>query len=110
MTALVRDQLAGLLRFALQAAQADQSLPVFPLPQIELARPKVVAHGDYSANVAMTLAKVAKMPPLKIAETIAAHLPPADYVGKVEVAAPGYVNFTLAEKWLVGQVTMILEN
>ena len=100
MTVLVRDQLADLLRAALQAAQADQSLPEFPLPPIELARPKVAAHGDYSANVAMTLAKVAKMAPLKIAETIVAHLPPAEFVGKVEVAAPGYINFTLAEAWL----------
>ncbi len=108
MTTLVRDQLADLLRAALQAAQADQSLPEFPLPPIELARPKGAAHGDYSANAAMTLAKVAKMAPLKIAETIAAHLPPAEFVGKVEVAAPGYINFTLAEAWLDRQITAIL--
>src|SRR5512139_509057 len=109
MTMLVRDQLADLLRAALQAAQADQSLPEFPLPPIELARPKVAAHGDYASNVAMTLAKTAKMPPPKIAETILAHLPPAAFLGKVEVAAPGYINFTLAEKWLARQVTLILE-
>jgi arginyl-tRNA synthetase len=109
MTILVRDQIADLLRAALQAAQADQTLPEFPLPPIELARPKVAAHGDYSASVAMTLARVAKMPPLKIAETIVAHLPAADFIGKVEVAAPGYINFTLAEAWLDQQVTSILE-
>jgi arginyl-tRNA synthetase len=68
MTVLVRDQLAELLRAALQAAQADHSLPEVSLPPIELARPKVAAHGDYSANVAMTLAKAAQMAPLKIAE------------------------------------------
>jgi arginyl-tRNA synthetase len=106
---LVRDQIVDLLRTALQAAQADQSLPEFPLPPIELARPKVAAHGDYASNVAMTLAKVAKLPPLKIAETIVAHLPRAEFVGKAEVAAPGYINFTLAEKWLRQQVTAILE-
>src|SRR5512136_413011 len=110
MMLLVRDQLADLLRSALQAAQTDQSLPAFPLPPIEMARPKVAAHGDYSANVAMTLAKVTKMAPLKNAETIAAHLPSAEFVGKVEVAAPGYINFTLAEAWLAKQVATILEN
>jgi arginyl-tRNA synthetase len=109
MTVLVRDQIADLLRAALRAAQADQSLPEFSLPPIELARPKVAAHGDYSANVAMTLAKTAKLPPQKIAETIVAHLPSAAFLGKVEVAAPGYINFTLAEKWLDQQVTAILE-
>jgi len=110
MTVLVRDQIADLVRAALQAAQADQSLPEFSLPPIELARPKVAAHGDYSANAAMTLAKVAKLPPLKIAETIIAHLPSAAFVDKIEVAAPGYINFTLAEAWLDQQVAMILEN
>jgi arginyl-tRNA synthetase len=109
MTVLVRDQIADLLRAALQAAQADQSLPEFSLPPIELARPKVAAHGDYASNVAMALAKVAKLPPLKIAETIVAHLPKAEYVDKAEVAAPGYINFTLSEKWLDQQVTAILE-
>jgi arginyl-tRNA synthetase len=109
MTELVRDQLADLLRTALQAAQAAGSLPAFPLPSIELARPKVSAHGDYSANVAMTLAKTAKLAPLKIAEVIVAHLPSAEFVGKVEVAAPGYINFTLAEEWLAQQVTTLLE-
>jgi arginyl-tRNA synthetase len=109
MTVLIRDQLADLLRTALTAAQADQSLPEFTLPPIELARPKVAAHGDYSANVAMTLAKVAKLPPLKIAETIVAHLPSAAFLGKAEVAAPGYINLTLAEKWLLQQVNTILE-
>ncbi len=109
MTVLVRDQIADLLRAALQAAQADQSLPEFSLPAIELARPKVATHGDYASNVAMALAKVAKLPPLKIAEAIAAHLPAADFLGKAEIAAPGYINFTLAEKWLDQQVTAILE-
>src|SRR5512136_567719 len=110
MMLLVRDQLADLLRSALQAAQTDQSLPAFPLPPIELARPKVAAHGDYSANAAMTLPKIAKLAPLKIAEAIVAHLPSAEFVGKVEVAAPGYINFTLAEAWLDKQVNTILEH
>jgi arginyl-tRNA synthetase len=109
MTILVRDQIADLLRSALQAAQADRSLPEFSIPPIELARPKVAAHGDYSSNVAMALAKAAKMAPLKIAETIVAHLPAADFIDKTEIAAPGYINFTLAEKWLDRQVTAILE-
>jgi arginyl-tRNA synthetase len=110
MTILVRDHIADLLRTALQAAQADQSLPEFSLPPIELARPKVAAHGDYASNAALTLAKSAQMPPLKIAETIVAHLPSADFLGKVAVAAPGYINFTLAEKWLAKQVAKILES
>lgn len=109
MTTLVRDQIADLLRRAVAAAQADQSLPELALPPIDLARPKVAAHGDYSSNLGMGLAKSAKMAPMQIANLIIAHLPAADFLGKVEAAAPGYINFTLAEPWLAAQVTRILE-
>ena len=109
MTVLVRDQIIDLLRAAVQAAQADQSLPELALPPIDLARPKVAAHGDYSSNLGLALAKSAKMAPMQIANLIIAHLPAADFLGKVEAAAPGYINFALAEPWLATQVTRILE-
>ncbi len=109
MTVLVRDQLVDLLRAAVAAAQADQSLPEVALPPIDLARPKVAAHGDYSSNLGLALAKSAKLAPMQIAQTIIAHLPAADFLGKAEAAAPGYINFTLAESWLAAQVTRILE-
>jgi arginyl-tRNA synthetase len=109
MTTLVRDQIADSLRVAVQAAQADQSLPEVALPPIDMARPKVAAHGDYSSNLGMSLAKLAKMAPMQIAQTLIAHLPAVDFLGKVEAAAPGYINFTLAEPWLAAQVTRILE-
>ena len=79
------------------------------LPPIDLARPKVAAHGDYSSNLGLALAKSAKLAPMQIAQTIIAHLPAADFLGKAEAAAPGYINFTLAESWLAAQVTRILE-
>ena len=110
MTVLVRDQIADLLRTAVQAAQADQSLPELVLPPIDLARPKVAAHGDYSSNLGLALAKSAKLAPMQIAQTIIAHLPAADFLGKAEAAAPGYINFTLSEAWLAAQVTRILED
>jgi arginyl-tRNA synthetase len=109
MTTLVRDQIADLLRAAVAAAQFDQSLPEVALPPIDLARPKVAAHGDYSSNLGMALAKSAKMAHMQIANLLIAHLPAADFLGKVEAAAPGYINFTLAEPWLAAQVTRILE-
>jgi arginyl-tRNA synthetase len=109
MTNLVRDQIADLLCAAVAAAQADQSLPEVALPPIDLARPKVAAHGDYSSNLGLALAKSAKLAPMQIAQVIIAHLPAAKFLGKVEAAVPGYINFTLAETWLAAQVTRILE-
>ena len=110
MTILIHDQLAEALRKAIKAAQQDRALPEFAVPPIELARPKVAAHGDYSSNVALVLAKTAKLAPMHIASVIAVHLRAPDGVGRVEIAAPGYLNFTLADVWLDQQVTEILDH
>lgn len=100
---------AELIRQAIQAAQAAGDLPAFDLPAvIEVKPPKIAEHGDYGAAVALALAKPARMKPLDIAQAIARHLPKADFVGAVEVAPPGFVNFRLDEGWLRAQVDAII--
>jgi arginyl-tRNA synthetase len=109
MSMLVRDQIADQLKQAIAAAQTAGALPDLSLPPIELARPKVAAHGDYSSNIAMAVAKQAKMPPLQIASAIKDHFPPLDVIGRIDVAAPGYLNFTLSETWLADQVSALVQ-
>ena len=109
MTNLVRDRIAELIKTAVSAAHATHALPDFPVPPIELARPKIAAHGDYSSNIGLAVAKAAKRPPLQIAQAVVAHLPAADFIGQVDIAAPGYINFTLAEAWLADQVNVIVQ-
>lgn len=109
MTHTIRDQIADLIRASILAAQKAGALPAFDAPRIEISRPKVAAHGDYSTNAAMSLAKTAGMAPLQIAGHIAAHLPAHPAIGKAEVAPPGYINLTLAESWLADQVNTILD-
>jgi len=48
------------------------------------------------------------MPPREIAAQVVEHLPPAPFVGEVEVAGPGYINVTLDASWLAAQVEVIL--
>ena len=67
MTQLIREQLASLLCDAISHAQQAGALPAFDIPAVDLARTKQATHGDYAANIALGLAKVARMPPLKIA-------------------------------------------
>src|SRR5512141_2555134 len=110
MSVLIRDQIIDLLRRAISAAQQDKSLPEFELPSIELARPKQAAHGDYSSNLGLALAKVAKLPPMQIATIIKEHITPIDFIDQIEVAAPGYLNIKLTERWLTDQVNVIVKN
>lgn len=107
MTILIRDRIAASLRAAITSAQQANALPEFTPRPIELARPKVAAHGDYSSNVAMTVAKTAKLPPLQIASIIKDHFAAVDFISQVDIAAPGYLNFRLSEAWLADQVSTI---
>jgi arginyl-tRNA synthetase len=103
---MIRDEIQATVRQALLAAQAAGDLPAFDIPDFGIERPRQAEMGDYSASVAMQLARVAKMAPPKIAAAIAAHVPAsADYA--VEVAA-GYVNFRLTTDHLNRQVAAVL--
>ena len=44
---------------------------------------------------------------IKIAEQIVARLPETDFIGRVDVMPPGFINFTLSDTWLAEQVRVI---
>ncbi|MBC1246975.1 arginine--tRNA ligase [Listeria booriae] len=80
------------------------------VPAILLEVPKDKQHGDYSTNVAMQLARVAKKAPKVIAEAI------VDAIGedhaiinKVEIAGPGFINFYLDNAYLTALVPVIMD-
>ncbi|MEN6479504.1 MAG: arginine--tRNA ligase [Anaerolineales bacterium] len=102
--ALLRDAVAQ----ALHRAQQAGDLPLFDLPDIPIERPKQADMGDWATPICLQLARVAKMAPIKIASTVVAHLPALSFVGNVQVAAPGFINFTLDDSWLRAQVDAIL--
>ncbi|MCC9076413.1 arginine--tRNA ligase [Litorilinea aerophila] len=112
---MLRDQLKELIQQAIQAAQADGSLPTFDLPPVEVMRPKQPEHGDYSSNVALVAASAIrqatgdKVNPRQIAQAIVEHLPSSEIIGEVSLAGPGFINIRLAEGWLQQQVATIVE-
>ena len=102
-------QLADRIRAALVAAQSTGDLPAFELPPtIPVQRSSKPELGDYASPVAMQLARLARQKPLDIANTIAAHLDPPEYVAAVEVAPPGFLNIRLADEWVLAQVEAII--
>ncbi len=104
---MIRDDLISLIQQAAHKAQAAGDLPIFVLPDFVVERPKNPEHGDYSTNVAMQSARLAKMAPVKIAESLIAHFAPAEFIGAVDLAHPGFINFTLSDPWLAQQVATI---
>jgi arginyl-tRNA synthetase len=62
--------------------------------------PKDPMHGDISTNVAMVLAPQLKMHPRELALKIKDILIKVDYIAHIEVAGPGFINFTIKlAKW-----------
>ncbi len=83
---------------------------------ISLEHPADLKMGDYSTNVAMTLAKNLKMNPKDLADKIVDSLkqgfknsPKPSFLEKIE-AKNGFVNFYLSQEFFVDSVKEILEN
>ncbi|UCD10249.1 MAG: arginine--tRNA ligase [Dehalococcoidales bacterium] len=89
-------------------AIAAGMLPSIDLPEIYLERPQNPEHGDYASGLSLKLAKPAKSKPMDIAEGIISFISPSDEIKSVVVASPGFINFTLSDKWLSSQVDEIL--
>jgi arginyl-tRNA synthetase len=109
MTQLLRDQISALISTALESAQESGDLPQIETPQPSIERPRHSQHGDYASPVCLQLAREIRMPPREIATQVIAHLPQAPFLGQVEVAGPGYINFALAPSWLASQVERVLK-
>lgn len=70
------------------------------IPDFEVEIPADNNHGDLSSNFALMSAKVFKIAPRKIAELLVDNLNyDKNYISKVEIAGPGFINFFLSENF-----------
>ncbi|WP_338778911.1 arginine--tRNA ligase [Metabacillus sp. FJAT-52054] len=80
------------------------------IPDVVLEVPKEKAHGDFSTNMAMQLARVAKKAPRMIAEEIVNHFDKEKAsIEKIEIAGPGFINFYMNNAYLTDLVPAILD-
>jgi arginyl-tRNA synthetase len=80
------------------------------LPAVILETPKDKVNGDYSTNMAMQLARVAKKAPKMIAEELVANFDQAKAsIEKIEVAGPGFINFYMNNSYLTDLIPAILQ-
>ncbi len=106
---MARDELAGLIERAALAAQARGLLPDVKLPEFTVEPPTRAEHGDYATNLAMRLARAARMSPTAIAATLIQSLPANDVIACAEVAGAGFINLTLNPQWVARRIAKILE-
>lgn len=85
------------------------AIAAFGWPRVVFAvdTPEDSAHGDYASNAALLLARELKEKPTTIAERLKEKLASDDW--RVEIAAPGFVNFFLNERMLAGALREALK-
>jgi len=104
----MRDFLAGELRAALSRAVKNGELEVKEVPEFVVEVPREAEYGDFAANLAMLLAKRARVAPRKIAAVIVKNLSPkGTEIERVEVAGPGFINFYLHPAWVYKTIPLI---
>jgi arginyl-tRNA synthetase len=88
--------------------QALQTVDSAAVAEILIERPKQAAHGDYSCNLAMQLAKPLRKSPRDIAQLLIAALPASAIIAKVEIAGAGFINvfITTAAKQAIVQAVL----
>ena len=105
---MIKDELAKLLEKAAIEAQQSNLLPPIELPEIIMGRPQNPDHGDYASTLPLKLARSARMAPLVIAQNLASLIQCPEKIEKIEVASPGFINFSLRSDWLTTQVEAII--
>ena len=103
------------IQTSLQTALKKLKLPVV---EVELEHPADSSHGDYASNVALVIFGQLKAAhkkkfsnPHQLAETMVEELDlPKDLVSEVSVVGAGFINFKLAEQFLLGELKRVLTN
>jgi arginyl-tRNA synthetase len=106
---MIDKELRTLVRQAITHAHAAGDLRAAETPVFDVTQPQRREHGDWTTNVALVIQKAEKKPPRVIAEKIIEHLPQVDWVRRVEIAGPGFINFHLSNAWLHATAQRVLD-
>ena len=89
----MKEQLIELLESAVTTLKTSGVLADDAAPRINLDRTKSKEHGDLATNLALMLAKGAKMPPRDLAAKLVEAIGDNDIIAKADIAGPGFINF-----------------
>lgn len=92
----MKHHLQELVHAALEGLRAGGALDCELPESIIIERARDRKHGDFACNIALVLAKQARSNPRELAAKIATALPRSEKVEKVDIAGPGFINFTMA--------------
>ncbi|MFT8242656.1 arginine--tRNA ligase [Roseomonas sp. BN140053] len=99
---IMRDAVVAQLRGLLP------DLPEDAFARVLVEPPRDSSHGDMATNAALVVAKPARLPPAKLAASLAERLAGSGMVSEAAPAGPGFVNLRLREAVLRDQLPTVL--
>ncbi|MCH1930232.1 arginine--tRNA ligase [Shewanella sp. A25] len=100
----MKSHIQSLLEETIESFKQQGILPADFEARIQVDRTKDKSHGDLATNLAMMLTKAAGKNPRELAQLIIDTLPASNYVAKVEIAGPGFINFFIDDNALANQL------
>ena len=102
---LVSNKIVTIIKSALKNVYNLKNIDSLVMVEI----PKLKDHGDFSSNIALRLAKVLKNSPINIANSLKGELENNDFIEKVEVVVPGFLNFFVKKDSLSEIINKIID-
>lgn len=94
-----------IIKCALEKAKGAGDLELAKFPDVVVEKPKDEKMGDFSTNVAMTLARGERKQPRDIAEIIRRHFDDGvEGLDSVEVAGPGFLNIKMSPSFFLSRL------
>ena len=93
----MKGQLQELLTKCVQNLISKGILNEMP-SKIRIDHTKDNSHGDYATNIALMLSKQAKMSPVELAKIIIDQFEQKNFIKKIEIAGPGFINFFISQE------------
>ena len=100
---MIKKKLTQILKEAIRKS-GFKELKKKRVPMIEIESSPQIEFGDFSTNIALQIKKITKKPVQEIAKKIVANLFKPNFIAKVEIASPGFINFFIDKKWWAKQI------
>jgi arginyl-tRNA synthetase len=106
----LKSNIAYLVEQALELLPGLTDAPEMSVIIQSVERTRDSRHGDFATNIAMRLAKSAGQNPRELAAQIIDKLPESEFVDKIEIAGPGFINFHVGSAAFHQEIATILDS
>ena len=105
----MKQYIVNLVETAVNGFMAETGLSLPDGVAIQIERTRDERYGEFASNISLNLAKTARLKPRDLAAEIVKRLPESEYIEKVEIAGPGFINFFLTQQAYLQVIPEILD-